>query len=56
MRLNAAQKNPRYKIALSLRTQGLTFREIGEILGVTRGRAWQIVNIGRSRKIRGKLK
>lgn len=38
-RLNAE----RYKRAYELREEGMTFRKIGVVLGVSRNRAWQMV-------------
>ena len=51
MRKNDAKQNPRYHLASKLRRAGDTYREIGKMLGVTRGRAWQIVNIDKYREI-----
>ena len=43
--------NPRHKKVLELRASGKTFREIAvEIGGVTRGRAFQIYTIAKSKQ------
>jgi len=51
MRLNDAKNSLRYNLAIKLRKEGNTYREIGQALGVTKGRAWQIVNIDKYREI-----
>jgi len=43
----SAKCEARSKLGLYLRRQGMTFREIGEKLGVGAARAQQIVNRGR---------
>lgn len=45
----------RQDYALKLKEEGRTFQELADILGVTRGRAYQIVTSARKRlKLKGK--
>ena len=49
MRKNDAENN-RHRVAVKMKEAGLTYQEIGDVFGVTKGRAWQIVKVKEYRR------